>query len=128
MPNNNESEAQEPGRAGRTSPPPPLPIVGIGASAGGIDALKAFFSGVPADCGFAFVVVQHLDPDHRSMLADLLGRAGPLPVDLIKEDTEVQGGHVYVIPPNATLTIREGRLHLAPPTEGRDHRTTIDAF
>ena len=112
----------------QTGMPRPRAIVGIGASAGGIEALKAFFSAVNADCGIAFVVVQHLDPEHRSLLPELLANVSRLPVASIEDQTPVEPNHVYVIPPNATLTIKNGRLHLAKPLEKRGFRTPIDSF
>ena len=108
--------------------PEPCPIIGLGASAGGIEALKAFFGAVDADCGFAFVVVQHLDPDHKSLLAEVMGRFSRLPVVSIEDNASVEANHVYVIPPNAILTIEAGRLHIAKPAGRRGHRTPIDAF
>jgi two-component system, chemotaxis family, CheB/CheR fusion protein len=105
------------------------PIVGIGASAGGIDALKKFFSTVAPDIGQTFVVVQHLAPDHKSMLAELLARCSRLPVTLVKDaTTAVAPNRVYVIPPNAVLTIEAGRLHLSRPAADRAHRMPIDSF
>ena len=80
-----------------------FPVVGIGASAGGISALKAFIPAIPRACGVAFVVVQHLDPNHSSMLSTLLGRDGNIPVVEISKHTKIEPDHIYVIPPNATL-------------------------
>src|SRR5690348_9790892 len=97
-----------------------FPVVGIGASAGGFDALKMFFSAVSVDSGLAFVVVQHLDPEHKSMLPELLGRATPLPVVLISDGMAIERNHVFVIPSNTTLTIKDGKLHLAA-VEPREH-------
>lgn len=113
-----------------TPPPAPAkcPVVGIGSSAGGIDALKHFLPPVEPDCGMAFVLVQHLDPDHRSMLPELLAHISPLPVIAIEENTPVEANHVYVIPSNASLTIEDGRLHLAKPLARRGLRTPIDTF
>jgi two-component system, chemotaxis family, CheB/CheR fusion protein len=105
-----------------------FPIVGIGASAGGIDALKMFFSAVDAKPGLAFVVVQHLDPEHKSMLTELLARAIPLPVHVVENGVAVAADNVYVIPPNTALTIKDGVLELAPPSEPRNQRTPIDTF
>jgi two-component system, chemotaxis family, CheB/CheR fusion protein len=104
-----------------------FPVVGIGASAGGFDALKMFFSAVSVDSGLAFVVVQHLDPAHKSMLPELLGRATPLPVVPISDGMAIERNHVFVIPSDASLTIKEGKLHLAA-LEPREHRTPIDTF
>ena len=104
------------------------PIVGIGASAGGIDALQRFFPAVEPDCGIAFVVVQHLDPNHRSILAEVLSRVSRIPVRQIENDTTVEPNAVYVIPPNATLTLEHRRLRLAKPAEPRGQRNPIDGF
>jgi len=105
-----------------------FPIIGIGASAGGIDALQRLFPAVPLDCDMAFVVVQHLDPDHKSVLAEVLARSSPLPVTQIEDETAVEAAHVYVIPPNSALTIHGRRLRLAQPTAPRGHRCPIDDF
>jgi len=120
----------------QTEPPEPpeaapknnYPIVGIGASAGGIDAPKRMFPNIKPGSGMAFVVVQHLDPDHSSVLAEVLARSTSLPVAQIEDDTKVEPDHVYVIPPNAALTIREGRLLLARPVQARGQRNAIDEF
>jgi two-component system, chemotaxis family, CheB/CheR fusion protein len=104
-----------------------LPIVGIGASAGGVEALEAFFRSVPGDNGLAFVVVTHLSPDRKSMLAEILGRTTGMPVVDAQDDQEVEAEHVYVLPPGAILTIRNGRLQLRH--TGPDHeRAPIDVF
>jgi len=110
------------------SPGQTCPIIGMGASAGGIEALRAFFGAVEVDCGFAFVVVQHLDPDHKSLLAEVLARFCNLPVISIEDNALIESNHVYVIPSNASLTIEAGRLHLTKPVGKRGHRTPIDAF
>jgi two-component system CheB/CheR fusion protein len=107
---------------------PSTPIVGIGASAGGIDALKAFLPSVQPKSGLAFVVVQHLDPDHTSHLSTLLGRASPIPVTEIHDDTRIEADHIYVIPPNTALSIADGRLLLNKPMQQRGFRTPIDGF
>jgi two-component system, chemotaxis family, CheB/CheR fusion protein len=102
------------------------PIVGIGASAGGIDALKRLFPNVEPGCDLAFVVVQHLDPDHESILPDILARSSRLPVSPIEDETEIEPNYVYVLPPNASLTIRGGQLQLGPLSNPRGHRNPID--
>ncbi len=107
---------------------PACPIVGIGASAGGVGALRRFFPNVAPDSGMAFVVVQHLDPDHGSALAEVLARSTSLPVTQIGDDTAVEPDHIYVIPPNVALTIREGRLLLSRPVAPRGQRNSIDEF
>jgi two-component system, chemotaxis family, CheB/CheR fusion protein len=116
-----------------TEPHPPrartiCPIVGIGASAGGVAALRRLFPNVAPGCDMAFVVVQHLDPDHSSALAEVLARSTSLPVAQIEDDTAVAPNRIYVIPPNAVLTIRDGRLLLAPPATPRGQRNPIDEF
>lgn len=104
-----------------------LPIVGIGASAGGVEALEQFFKSVPANNGLAFVVVTHLSPDRKSMLAEILGRATSMPVVDAQDDQEVEAEHVYVLPPGAILTIRDGRLQLRH-TRPDHERAPIDVF
>ena len=83
----------------------PFPIVGIGASAGGLEAFTQLLKNLPTDTGMAFVLVQHLDPDHDSALTELLSRATTLPVHEVTNDLTVAANHVYVIPPNMTLGI-----------------------
>ncbi len=126
-------------RAGRRAAPPRptpvprsgdgrFPIVGIGASAGGLEALEEFFRHVPAGSGLAFVVVQHLDPTHKGLLPELLQRATGMPVHQIKDRTRVQPDCVYVIPPNTDLSILRGVLHLLTPAAPRGLRLPIDTF
>ena len=111
-----------------TSKPLSFPVVGMGASAGGLDAFEKFFERMPADCGMAFVLVQHLAPDHNSLMAELLSRVTTMPVQAVEDGTAVEPNHVYVIPPNAKLTIASGVLELAAPTELRGQRKPIDTF
>jgi two-component system CheB/CheR fusion protein len=103
-------------------------IVAIGASAGGLEPLEKFFTHMPADAGMAFAVVQHLAPDHESALAQLLGKYTRMPVEQVQDHTRVGPDHVYIIPPNATLTINDGVLELAAPAQPRGQRTPIDSF
>ena len=103
-------------------------IVGLGASAGGLDALQRFFCAVPADTGMAFVVVLHLDPRRESILPELLAQAARLPVQAAGDLMPVCANQVYVIPPNALLTIEGGLLRLAPPLAAPGCRTPIDCF
>lgn len=105
-----------------------FPIVGIGASAGGLEAFEAFFGKVPADCGMAFVLVPHLDPDHASILADILQRAAAIPVAEAEDEVIVRPGHVYIIPPNRDMSIARGALKLCEPERPRGQRMPIDAF
>jgi two-component system CheB/CheR fusion protein len=105
-----------------------FPIVGIGASAGGLEALELFFANVPAESGMAFVVVQHLDPTYKGMLVELLQRGTPMPVFQAKERMRVAPNCVYVIPPNKDLSILHGVLHLSAPLAPRGLRLPIDFF
>ncbi len=103
-------------------------IVGIGASAGGLEACEQFFARVPARSGLAYIVVQHLDPTRKAMLAELLQRATSLSVREAGEQTRVEADHVYVIPPNAELSVVHGVLHLMPPTEPRGMRLPVNVL
>ncbi len=105
-----------------------LPVVGIGASAGGIGATEAFLAALPANPGMAFVVVQHLDPSHHSELPSVLSIRSTLPVEAIVDGVHVEPNRVYVVPPNHALTIEERRLHLHAFDAQRGQRTTIDNF
>src|SRR5262249_7263353 len=106
---------------------PRCPVVGVGASAGGLEAFQEFLSGLPDDGGIAFVLVQHLSPQHKSMLEELLRRHSKMPVAEVKQDMPIEANRIYVIPPNATLTIEGANLHLAP-VKRRDGRMPIDDF
>ncbi len=106
----------------------PVPVVGIGASAGGLRALKLFLSAVPHDSGLAYVVVVHLSPEHESHLADLLQAASGMPVEQVNEDTVLEANRVYVIPPNANLNTIDTHLRLSDLEENRAERATIDHF
>lgn len=103
-------------------------IVGIGASAGGLEAFENFFRHVPGDCKMAFVLVPHLDPDHASILASILQRVTTLPVVEAEDQLPVSPGHVYIIPPNRDMAIFHGALQLTPLEKPRGQRMPIDAF
>jgi two-component system, chemotaxis family, CheB/CheR fusion protein len=103
-------------------------IIGIGASAGGLGAFKAFFSNMPPDSGMTFVLVQHLAPDHKSLLADLIGKVTAMPVIEAENETAVAPNTVYVIPPDATLTFRRRSLQVSKPAPPRERRRPIDTF
>ncbi len=107
---------------------PSFPIVGIGASAGGLEALESFLRHVPENSGLGFVVVQHLDPTHKGMLVELLSRATPMKVLQVKDRLKVEPNHVYVIPPNKDMSILHGVLHLLAPAAPRGLRLPIDFF
>jgi two-component system CheB/CheR fusion protein len=105
-----------------------FPIVGVGASAGGLEAFTELLKHLPSDTGMGFVLVQHLDPQHESTLPQLLARATTLAVSVVADNMRVAPNHVYVIPPNASLTIARGILRLAPPPEKRAPVRSIDVF
>lgn len=103
-------------------------IVGLGASAGGLEALEQFFRAVPRESGLAYVVIQHLDPSHASLLTEILQRSTPMQVVEAADQMAVESDHVYVIPPNRDMTILRGVLHLRMPEEPRGLRMPIDGF
>ncbi|MEE4329787.1 MAG: chemotaxis protein CheB, partial [Wenzhouxiangella sp.] len=89
-------------------------VVCLGASAGGLEALEKFFGSLRSDTGAAYVVVQHLSPDHKSMMDDLLQRHTDMPVSVVEDGEAVEPNHVYLIPPGQLLRIEQGRLLMAP--------------
>jgi two-component system CheB/CheR fusion protein len=91
-------------------------IVGVGASAGGLEAFSELLRNLPATTGMTFVLVQHLDPHHESILADLLGNYTCMPVIQVHADVPVEPDRVYVIPPNSTMLIADGTLRVSRPT------------
>ncbi len=105
-----------------------FPIVGVGASAGGLEAFTQLLAALPIDTGMAFVLVQHLDPVHESALTQILARATSLPVLEITADQRVEPNHVYVIPPDASLTIANGVFTLAARRRIRGPQRPIDSF
>ncbi len=114
-----------PAQRERTHPLEPCPIVGIGASAGGLEAFKGFFFKMPPDSGMAFVLVPHLDASHKSAMVQLVGAYTGMPVVEISGRARAEPNHVYVIPPNATLGIEKGTLRTVTP---RSRAMTIDDF
>src|SRR5260370_27423919 len=122
------SKADEEGSDGKPIGNSAVPVVGIGASAGGLTALESLLPAIKKDGGLAFVIVQHLDPGHQSVLADLLERLSLVPVSTIADNMPVDADHIYVIPPNSSLTILDGHLRLTPPVDERGQRAPIDGF
>jgi two-component system CheB/CheR fusion protein len=115
------------------APESPIPardfyVVGIGASAGGLGALRTFFSHMPPDTGFACVVVTHLSPSHESLLAPLLQPYSPMPVEQVRSTVPLEPGRVYVIPPNANLDAIDTHLRLSELEYRRSERAPIDHF
>lgn len=107
---------------------PPSLVVGIGASAGGLAAYKSFFDSMPADTGMAFVLVQHLAPDHDSLLVELLQPSTAMPVEEARDQVPLSANRVFVIPPNATLTLEGDLLRVSRPAPEREFRRPIDTF
>src|SRR5262245_10535776 len=118
-----EDESQADRRNGTS-----FPIVGIGASAGGVEALTQLFRALPPDTGMGFIIVLHLDPTHGSMLTEILARATRMPVAEVTNRMPVAANHVYVIPPGSTMIISNGILQLSPRKETRGQHRAIDLF
>jgi len=114
--------------AGKAARPTPAAIVGVGASAGGLEAFTQLLEGLPANSGMGFVLVQHLDPSHGSALTQLLARATAMPVREVENDTRIEANCVYVIPPGANLTVAGGILKLQRRALKRHGNRTIDQF
>jgi len=107
---------------------PSFPIVGIGASAGGLEAFDQFFTHMPPDTGMAFVLIQHLDPKHKSILSELVRRYTRMPVREVEDGMSVEPNSVYVIPPNRNMAILHRKLHLLEQSDISGLRTPIDFF
>lgn len=120
---NSRSSSRQPGIKHK-----PFPIVGIGASAGGLEAFTQLLHHLPSDSGMAFVLVQHLDPKHESMLKELLSKATRMPVSEVKNGMPAEPNHVYIIPPNTNMGISERALSITPRTEIRGQHMPIDRF
>ncbi len=103
-----------------------FPIVGIGTSAGGLEALESFFRHMNCPCGIGFLLVQHLDPTHASMLVDLIKRFTPMQVIQVEDGMRVHPDCVHIIPPNRDMALFRGKLHLMEPVERRGLRLPID--
>lgn len=105
-----------------------FPVVGIGASAGGIKALLTFFEQLPDDCSMAFVVIMHLSPKHESNIDKILANVTGLPVRQVDQTVPIERGHIYVIPPGMDLSMNDGDLRLQEPTRERGAQVVIDLF
>jgi two-component system CheB/CheR fusion protein len=106
----------------------PFSIVGMGGSAGSLEAFDDFFQNMPGDTGLAFVLVSHLDPTHKGIMPELLQRVTTMKVQQVKDGMKVQPNHVYVIPPNKDMSIMHGTLQLLVPSMPRGQRLPIDFF
>ncbi|HEV3459806.1 MAG TPA: chemotaxis protein CheB [Thermoanaerobaculia bacterium] len=111
-------------------PPPrlPFPVIGIGASAGGLEAVSELISALPADTGMAFVFIQHLPPEHKSLIAEILSKRTAMPVRQVEDGMAIQPDHVYVIRPGHTMTIEDGVLRLRASVDQPGHSRPIDDF
>jgi two-component system, chemotaxis family, CheB/CheR fusion protein len=105
-----------------------FPIVGMGASAGGLEAFESFFKAMPGDSGMAFVLISHLDPTHISILPELIQKKTPMKVHLITDGLKIQPNMIYVIPPNKDMAILNGVLHLMDLPHPRGFNLPIDSF
>jgi two-component system CheB/CheR fusion protein len=105
-----------------------FPVVGIGASAGGLDALKQFLQALPAKTGMAFVFIQHLNPNHVSFLPEILQRLSPIPVQHVTDLVKIEPDNLYVIPENKIVTTTDGVLRLEPRIKDHKRNDIIDQF
>src|ERR1700738_2135160 len=105
-----------------------FPVVGLGASAGGLDAARRLLAALPASTGMAFILIQHLDPTHASMMVDLLAGHTPMPVQQAADGMPLEREHVYLIPPGTYLSIGAGALRLSEPRERHGARLPFDFF
>jgi two-component system CheB/CheR fusion protein len=130
QPTSSASPLQPPETPAANAPvgPPPPHVVGIGASAGGLEALERFFDNLPDQTGMAFVVVQHLSPDFKSLMDELLARHTQLPIHLVEDGMLVEADHVYLIPPKMEMIISEGRLLLSERAPQPEFTLPIDVF
>jgi two-component system CheB/CheR fusion protein len=106
----------------------PCPVVAIGASAGGLEAFQELFRHMPADTGYAFVLIQHLSPRHETLIPELLAPLTPMSVRTVEDETLIHANHVYVMPTHGTLTIDDCVLYLSRPPRTRGRRSPIDRF
>lgn len=113
--------------AAPSAPSPPI-VVGVGASAGGLESLEQLFQGIPPDSGMAFVVIQHLSPDFKSMMNELLARDTTMPIVRADDGIEVRANHVYLLPPRKEMTIEAGRLRLIDKDMAKGLALPIDRF
>src|SRR5207248_9335428 len=110
------------------SSPSRFRVVGIGASAGGLESLEQFFANLPSNPGMAFVVVQHLSPDFRSVMDELLARHSDMPIQQAEDNIEVRPNHVYLLPPKKEMIIRDRRLLLNDKERTHGLTLPIDQF
>ncbi|MBA3920731.1 MAG: ATPase, partial [Nostocaceae cyanobacterium] len=119
---------EEPARKQQNEHNAKFPIVGIGASAGGLEAFSELLKNLPIDTGMAFVLIQHLNPDYQSLLSEILGRITLLPVSEVTEGVAVEPNRVYIIPPNTQMFVSQGNLRLTPREKIKGKYMPIDFF
>src|SRR5882757_1182964 len=119
---------RSPSRRGSALAHDNFPVVGLGASAGGLDAARRLLTGLPPSSGMAFILIQHLDPTHPSMMVDLLAGHTPMTVQQAADGMPLEREHVYLIPPGSYLSIRDGALRLSEPLERHGARLPYDFF
>ena len=115
-------------RVRKETPPPAVPVVGIGASAGGLEAFTALLKALPPDTGMAFVLISHLGHEQKSILDQLLSKATSMPVIQLRRKTVMEPNHVYVIPPNKELSIEDGYLGIKRLVATERPSMVIDRF
>jgi two-component system, chemotaxis family, CheB/CheR fusion protein len=131
--------ARRPRQAGQTRPQPnehafsshtgiDFPVVALGASAGGLDTFRKLFAALPANCGMAFVLIQHLDPKHKSMMVELPAAHTAMQVVQVADGMLVERDHVYLNPPGTCLAIAAGTLRLSKPLDRHGARMPFDFF
>ena len=123
-PADSDSVGFDAGNSGSGSPP----VVGVGASAGGLEAFSSLLSHLPSNTGLAIVLIQHLEPSHHSDLAEILGRKTSMPVREVEPGMRAQADHVYVIPPNTELRMLGDAFELSPRPPGSAPSLTVDIF
>ncbi len=128
MPNSSKAKSPKPTATKTIKTRTALSIIGIGTSAGGLEALETFLANVPQNSNLAFVIIQHMDPTHKGVLVELLERGTPMPVFQAKDRMRVKANCVYVIPPDKDMSILHGVLHLLEPIAARGLRLPIDFF
>ena len=128
VPSDTATSEVAPSRNDRQLAETAFPIVGVGASAGGLEAFTQFLEALPLDTGMGFVLVQHLDPEHESSLKQILSRVTSLPVSEIENDQPVEPNNIYIIPPDTNLKIANGKLQLMPRPKTRTPHRPIDSF
>ncbi len=128
MPDNSSQKSTKAGPSDRKQLSRKFPVVGIGASAGGLEAFKIFFEKMPVDTGMAFVMIPHLDPGHKSLMVEIIARYTAMPVLQVKDGMKIESDHVYIVPPNRNLTIEGGKLTLSEISRNRGINLPVDIF